>query len=89
MSRVSLSIAVGVLALGACASSSTPSTPATSPAPAQEEGAVAFDWPVRDGWKGETIPFPLGFAPDLPYRGVEELRCPPGFFEPNSSHFWS
>ena len=37
-------------------------------------------WAVPVGWKAETIPFPLGFAPGLAYRGVEELRFPPGFF---------
>lgn len=41
------------------------------------------------GWKHETIPFPLGFAPSLSYRGAEELRFAPGFFQPASSTFWS
>lgn len=39
-------------------------------------------WPVPEGWRSETIPFPLEFAPSLPYRGVEELRFAPGFFKP-------
>jgi hypothetical protein len=47
-------------------STSTTPAPAPSPVPAQDAGAAAFDWPLPDGWKGETIPFPLGFAPDLP-----------------------
>jgi hypothetical protein len=79
MSRISLSLAVGVL-LGACGSS-RPSTPPAADPP--------FEWPLPDGWKGETIPFPLDFAPGLAYRGVEELRFPPGFFEEGSTHFWS
>ena len=41
------------------------------------------------GWKHETIPFPLGFAPGLPYRGTEELRFAPGFFQPDASTYWS
>jgi hypothetical protein len=92
MQRISLLLAAGVLALGACGSTTAPPAPAPSPAPApapKQEAAAGFDWPLPDGWKGETIPFPLGFAPDLPYRGVEELRFPPGFFDPDSSHFWS
>jgi hypothetical protein len=44
---------------------------------------------VPAGWKHETIPFPLEFAPGLPYRGTEELRFAPGFFQPGSSTFWS
>jgi hypothetical protein len=50
---------------------------------------ASFAWPVPDGWKKETIPFPLDFARELPYRGVEELRFMPGFFDPASSGFWS
>src|SRR5262245_39742330 len=48
-----------------------------------------FDWPVPAGWKKETIPFPLTFAPKLPYRGFEELRFAPSFFDPKSTNFWS
>lgn len=44
---------------------------------------------MPSGWQHETIPFPLGFAPSLPYRGTEELRFAPGFFQSDSSTFWS
>jgi hypothetical protein len=77
------SLVLAALLLGAC-SSSPPPAPAAAPAP-----SPAFDWPIRDGWRGETIPFPLEFAPTLAYRGVEELRFPAGFLEPGSTHFWS
>lgn len=46
-------------------------------------------WVVPDGWKAETIPFPLEFAPELPYRGVEELRFPKGFFEAGDPSYFS
>jgi len=62
---------------------------ACSPARAPEQTAVSFTWPVPTGWKKETIPFPLDFAPELPYRGVEELRFMPGFFDPSASGWWS
>jgi hypothetical protein len=58
-------------------------TPRPDPAP------QAFTWPVPPGWRPETIPFPLGFARDLPYRGVEELRFAPGVFDPASPSYWS
>ena len=48
-----------------------------------------FEWPVPTGWKHETIPFPLEFAPELSYRGVEELRFMPGFFKADAPDFWS
>jgi hypothetical protein len=31
----------------------------------------------------------LDFAPDLPYRGVEELRFAPGFFTTSEPDWWS
>jgi hypothetical protein len=61
-----------------------------NPGPARmQPAAVPETWPVPAGWREETIPFPLGFAPTLAYRGVEELRFPPGFFEPGSAEYWS
>jgi hypothetical protein len=46
-------------------------------------------WPTPAGWKGETIPFPLDFAPTLAHRGVEELRFAPGMFDPAAPGYWS
>lgn len=55
------------------------------PAPAP----TVTSWRVPAGWKQETIPFPLGFAPSLAHRGVEELRFPPGFLDEASPNRWS
>lgn len=41
-----------------------------------------------DGWARETIELPPGFAPEMP-SGVEELRFPPGWRDPESDNFWS
>ena len=57
--------------------------------PAQEGADLPFHLPTPDGWRTETIPFPLAFAPDLPYVGLEELRFAPGMFEQGSEEFWS
>jgi hypothetical protein len=61
--------------------------------PAAKPGAEAevprFTWPVPDGWRSETIPFPLGFAPDIPHRGVEELRFAPDFFKSEAPGYWT
>jgi len=48
-----------------------------------------FSWPVPAGWRSETIPFPLEFAPTIPHRGVEELRFAPGFFDPQAPGYWT
>lgn len=65
------------------------STKPIEPSSAPSTAASPFAWPVPAGWKSETIPFPLGFAPALPYTGVEELRFAPGMFTAGSDEFWT
>lgn len=50
---------------------------------------VPFGLPVPPGWRTETILFPLDFAPDVPYSGLEELRFAPGMFKPGEPDFWT
>jgi len=75
-----------VISLGCAAGdAASPPTPST-----REPGsATAFDWPLPEGWTPETIPFPLGFAPGLPFHGLEELRFAPGFSKPDASTYWT
>jgi hypothetical protein len=56
---------------------------------APSETATSFAWPKPDGWKSETIPFPLEFAPTLDYGGLEEIRFAPRFFAPASETYFS
>lgn len=81
-------VAVSALILAAArAGAAGPSSGAAQPrALAPDDG---FSWPVPAGWRKETIPFPLEFAPDLPHKGVEELRFGPGFLHPKEPDFWS
>ena len=65
-----------------CAAVAAPST-------AQDPVEVRFFLPTPEGWRTETIPFPLEFAPDLEYEGLEELRFAPGMFQEGSADFWS
>lgn len=78
------SVLASVLFVAACASA--PQTPAPR---APSAGAAAFTWPTPEGWKQETIPFPLEFAPSLPHRGVEEIRFAPKFFDAAAPTFFS
>jgi hypothetical protein len=50
---------------------------------------LPFVMPTPEGWRTETIPFPIEFAPALPYKGLEELRFSPGMFKPGSEDFWT
>jgi hypothetical protein len=60
-----------------------------SPCLAEENQDVPFHLPTPEGWKTETIPFPLNFAPEIEYEGLEELRFAPGMFKPETEDFWS
>lgn len=59
----------------------------TTLAPAQEK--LPFPWPAPEGFKSETLPFPLSFAPAIPYRGVEEIRFAPGFGKPDQPDWFT
>jgi len=59
----------------------------TTLAPAQEK--FPLPWPAPQGFRSETLPFPLSFAPDIPYRGVEEIRFAPGFSKPDSPEYFT
>lgn len=59
-------------------------------APVEPAAPVAAPaWEIPEGWRTETIPFPLEFAPGLPYRGVEELRFPNAFLTPEADWYFS
>ncbi|HMG23772.1 MAG TPA: hypothetical protein VK607_20705 [Kofleriaceae bacterium] len=75
----SLVVVPWILACGAA----SPSPPA---APTSRQ---ASPWAIPDGFRGETLPFPLEFAPGLGHKGVEELRFAPGFFDPSAPGYWS
>lgn len=56
---------------------------------------VAADEPIPsklvapDGWGGETIALPPGFAPDMRLTGSEHIRFAPGMMKPESTSFFS
>ncbi len=42
-----------------------------------------------DNWVSEIIPFPIDFAPEIDFVGIEELRFAPGWSDSTSQEFWS
>ena len=48
-----------------------------------------YQVPAPEGWTKETIPLPPTFAPDMKWKGVEELRFAPGMYKPESDSFFS
>lgn len=56
----------------------------------QDAGRVpAILPPAPDGWVSERINFPLPFAPDLQFKGFEELRFAPGMFNAKSDTYFT
>ncbi len=44
---------------------------------------------LPQGWRGERLEFPLEFAPELEFRGIEDLAFAPGMFAPDSDSYFS
>lgn len=40
-------------------------------------------------WGIERFPIPIGFAPQIPYKGVEDIRFTPGWAKATSDEYWS
>lgn len=43
----------------------------------------------EDSWGKEIISMPIHFAPQIPYKGIEEIRFAPGWSKPKEDGFWS
>lgn len=44
---------------------------------------------IPTGWATERFAFPFDFAPQIPYKGVEELRFAPGWADGASEEHWA
>ena len=40
-------------------------------------------------WGAERFPIPVGFAPQIPYKGVEDIRFTPGWAKAASDEYWT
>jgi hypothetical protein len=56
---------------------------------AAEPEKPPYRLPEPKGWGKETIELPPGFAPDMAWKGVEDLRFAPGMFKPDAPDFFS
>ena len=53
---------------------------------AQQTG---YDFPKPKGWNTEKIPFPIDFAKNIPFKGMEELRFTPGWGNNKTGEYWA
>jgi hypothetical protein len=61
----------------------------THPAAGQPEAERPYQVPAPAGWAKETIALPPAFAPDMTWKGTEELRFAPGMFKADAADFFS
>lgn len=55
--------------------------------PKKWEPPYRLDTPA--GWDVERFLIPISFAPQIPYKGVEDIRFTPGWGKAESSDYWS
>lgn len=55
----------------------------------QKENDKSLLQTFDDSWREERIPMPLGFAPQIPLKGVEEIRFAEGWAQKDSDTFWT
>jgi hypothetical protein len=55
----------------------------------QPEKEPAYQVPAPKGWGKETIALRPGFAPEMKWKGTEELRFAPGMFKADADDFFS
>lgn len=54
-----------------------------------DDQAEKYKLAAPEGWGGESIPLPTGFAPDMKLKGSEHIRFAPGMMKPASDSFFS
>lgn len=53
-----------------------------------QQKKAPFELTVPDGWTVEHFQIPIDFAPEIKYKGTEDLRFTPGWGNPGDQH-WS
>ena len=61
----------------------------SGPAAGQAVKEPPYQVPAPRGWARETIPLPPAFAPDMKWKGVEELRFAPDWRKADADTFFS
>jgi len=48
-----------------------------------------YELPIPKDWTIERFQIPIPFAPQIPYKGVEDIRFAPGWAKVKSDDYWS
>lgn len=52
-------------------------------------GQAPYHLSSPPNWGAERFPIPIGFAPQIHYKGVEDIRFAPGWAKATSDDYWS
>lgn len=55
----------------------------------ERNGEVPYYLSSPANWGVERFPIPIGFAPQIPYKGMEDIRFTPGWAKVASDEYWS
>jgi len=48
-----------------------------------------YTFPAPGNWGIERFPIPIGFAPQISYKGVEDIRFTPGWAKATTDEYWT
>jgi hypothetical protein len=82
MKKQLLLILAGVIALLSCRQNVKNKT-------AHKKPAASYTLPVPQGWGTEFFLIPISFAPQIAYKGVEDIRFAPGWAKAGSNEYWT
>ena len=51
--------------------------------------SALYTLPIPWGWETELFSIPIKFAPEIKYKGVEEIRFAPGWSKVSSNEYWT
>jgi hypothetical protein len=50
---------------------------------------ASYTLPYPQGWDTELFSIPIQFAPQIAYKGVEDIRFAPGWAKAGSDEYWA
>jgi hypothetical protein len=48
-----------------------------------------YNLPIPQGWAIERFLIPISFAPQIPYKGIEDIRFSPGWAKVKNDEYWT
>ena len=85
MSRMKESLLITILSLS-CIVGNMLKTPVSTPSHLPEK---PYKLIIPEDWTTEQFPIPIGFATEINFVGIEDIRFSPGWADPKSDEYWT